>query len=260
MRVTHLVLPQPAATELVDEVTARQTMVDHGSIAAQRTHTERHVGQGYRGNRSPVIHRATGSAGHTVGMNFWYGANVADEAELRLCGDIAGKRVIELGIAATPNSIAAATAGAKAIALDPDPQAITALRAAAERHEVRIECHQGDLADLGFATSASVDLVIASHSLAGVDDLSRLLRQVHRVLKPGANFIVAMPHPVAAMFGPDHQLHYAYGATSLTFGGLLMTFERTNFHLDAVHELNDRRHRDAAYPSVVVMRAKKQGV
>lgn len=193
-------------------------------------------------------------------MNFWYGANVADEAELRLCGDIAGKRVIELGIAATPNSIAAATAGAKAIALDPDPQAITALRAAAERHEVRIECHQGDLADLGFATSASVDLVIASHSLAGVDDLSRLLRQVHRVLKPGANFIVAMPHPVAAMFGPDHQLHYAYGATSLTFGGLLMTFERTNFHLDAVHELNDRRHRDAAYPSVVVMRAKKQGV
>jgi Methyltransferase domain len=164
-------------------------------------------------------------------MNIWYGANVADEAELRLCGDIAGKRVIELGIAATPNSIAAATAGAKAIALDPDPQAITALRAAAERHEVRIECHQGDLADLGFATSASVDLVIASHSLAGIDDLSRL-----------------------------HQLHYAYGATSLTFGGLLMTFERTNFHLDAVHELNDRRHRDAAYPSVVVMRAKKQGV
>ena len=135
-------------------------------------------------------------------MSIWYGANVADEGELRLCGDVAGKRVIELGHRRHPElDRHGAAAGAKAIALDPDPQAIAALRAAAERHEVRVECHQGDLADLGFATSASVDLVVASHSLAGVDDLPRLLRQVHRVLKPGAAFVVAMPHPVAAMFG-----------------------------------------------------------
>ncbi len=133
-------------------------------------------------------------------MSIWYGANVSDESELRLCGDLAGKRVIELGIAPSPNSILMAQQGAKAIALDPDPQAIAALRSTAERHEVRVECHQGDLADLGFATSGSVDLVVASHSLTGVDDLPRLLRQVHRVLKPGTPFIVAMPHPVAAMF------------------------------------------------------------
>lgn len=193
-------------------------------------------------------------------MSIWYGANVADESELRLCGDVAGKRVIELGIAPSPNSILMAQMGAKAIALDPDPQAISALRAAAERHEVRVECHQGDLADLGFATSASVDLVLASHSLAGVDDLPRLLRQVHRVLKPGTPFVVAMPHPVAAMFGPDQQLQYAYGANSLSFAELYLAFDRSNFRLDMVFELNDRRRRDAATPSVLVLRARKQGV
>ena len=193
-------------------------------------------------------------------MTIWYGANVADESELRLCGDVAGKRVIELGIAPSPNSILMAQMGAKAIALDPDPQAISALRGAAERHEVRVECHQGDLADLGFATSGSVDLVLASHSLAGVDDLPRLLRQVHRVLKPGTPFVVAMPHPVAAMFGPDHQLQYAYGANSLTFAELYLAFDRSNFRLDMVFELNDRRRRDAAAPSVLVLRARKQGV
>lgn len=193
-------------------------------------------------------------------MSIWYGANVADESELRLCGDVAGKRVIELGIAPSPNSILMAQMGAKAIALDPDPQAISALRAAAERHEVRVECHQGDLADLGFATSGSVDLVLASHSLAGVDDLPRLLRQVHRVLKPGTPFVVAMPHPVAAMFGPDHQLQYAYGANSLSFAELYLAFDRSNFRLDMVFELNDRRRRDAAAPSVLVLRARKQGV
>jgi len=193
-------------------------------------------------------------------MSIWYGANVADESELRLCGDVAGKRVIELGIAPSPNSILMAQMGAKAIALDPDPQAITALRAAAERHEVRVECHQGDLADLGFATSGSVDLVLASHSLAGVDDLPRLLRQVHRVLKPGTPFVVAMPHPVAAMFGPDQQLQYAYGANSLSFAELYLAFDRSNFRLDMVFELNDRRRRDSAAPSVLVLRARKQGV
>lgn len=192
-------------------------------------------------------------------MSIWYGANVADETELRLCGDVAGKRVIELGIAAHPNSLALAAAGAKVIALDPDPQAIAALRAAADRREVRVECHQGDLADLGFATSASVELVLAAHSLARVDDLPRLLRQVHRVLRPGASFVVAIPHPVASMFGSDRSVHYAYGATSLTFSDLYMAFERSNFRLDVVQELNDRRVRDPITPSVLALRARKQG-
>ena len=155
-------------------------------------------------------------------MSIWYGANVADESELRLCGELAGKRVIELGVtgssgSVTPNSVTAALAGAKAMALDPNPQAIAAVRAAAERAEVTVQCYQGELADLGFATSASVDLVVAAHTLAGVDDLPRLLRQVHRVLKPGAPFVVAMRHPVAAMFGgQDRMATAAYGANSKT--------------------------------------------
>ena len=135
-----------------------------------------------------------------------------------------------------------------------------ALRAAAERSEVRVECHQGDLADLGFATSASVDLVVASHTLNASDDLPRLLRQVHRVLKPGAPFVVATTHPVAVMFEQERTAThiYAHGVTS--FGDLYMAFERSNFHLDMVCELNDRRVRDPLCPSVLVVRARKQGV
>jgi len=197
-------------------------------------------------------------------MSIWYGANVADETELRLCGDLAGKRVIELGIAATPssttpNAVAFALAGAKSIALDPQAASIASLRAAADQHEVKVECHHADLADLGFATSGSVDLVVASHTLAGIDDLPRLLRQVHRVLKVGASFVVAAPHPVAAMFGTDHTAQYAYGATTPTIGDLYMAFERSNFHLDVIHELNDRRTREPVAPSVLVVRARKQG-
>jgi len=194
-------------------------------------------------------------------MTIWYGDHVADDSELRLCGDMAGKRVIELGIGPTPNAIAMASAGAKAIALDQSAKKIAALRAAAARADVHVECHEGEPADLGFAPSASVDLVVASHSLHEVDDLPRLLRQVHRVLKPGASFVVAITHPVAAMFDAnDPTPRRAYGAGSVSLSELYMAFERSNFHLDALHELSDRRSRDALVPSVLVVRARKLGV
>jgi len=193
-------------------------------------------------------------------MNIWYGDNVADDAELRLCGDLAGKRVLELGVASTSNAITAAIAGAKAIALDPSAERIARLRSAAEAAEVKVECHHGELADLGMATSGSIDLVVAAHSLANVDDLPRLLRQVHRVLKPSGPFVVAMHHPVAAMFdGTDPVARRAYGAEGITFSELYMSFERTNFHLNAIYELTARHVRDALAPSVLVLRARKQG-
>jgi ubiquinone/menaquinone biosynthesis C-methylase UbiE len=193
-------------------------------------------------------------------MNIWYGDNVADDGELRLCGDIAGKRVLELGVASTSNAITAAAAGAKAIALDPSSERIARLRAAAEAAEVKVECHNGELADLGMATSGSIDLVIAAHSLASVDDLPRLLRQVHRVLKLSGPFVVAMHHPVAAMFdGSDSTARRAYGTEAISFSELYMAFERTNFHLDAMYELTARHVRDALTPSVLVVRARKQG-
>lgn len=207
-----------------------------------------------------MIRVGQGVARHNGAMSIWYGAHVADDSELRLCGEVAGRRVVELGIAKVPNSIAMARAGAKAIAVSPDTEAIASLRAAAERAEVRVECHDGDLADLGFATSGSVDLVVASHSLAGVDDLPRVLRQVHRILKPGAGFVVALVHPVAAMFTVDHCAQYAYGANGPTFADLHMSFERSNFHIDQMIELHDHRVRDPLTPSVLVMRARKQGV
>lgn len=193
-------------------------------------------------------------------MNISYGSNVADDSELRLCGDIAGKRVIELGASVPPNSVAMALAGAKAIVIDPDPRAIAEVRAAAEEADVRVECHHADLADLGFATSASVDLVLAAHSLGSVDDLPRLLRQVHRVLKPGSSFIIATTHPVAVMFTSDRTANHVYAHGVHSFGELYMAFERANFHFDTVMELNDHRVPDPLCPSVLVIRARKLGV
>ena len=191
-------------------------------------------------------------------MTISYGPNVANDAELRLCGDLGGRRAVELGIAEPSNAVTMALAGAKTIAIDPDAQRIAAVRADAQRHDVRIECHTTQLADLGEVASASVDVVLAVHAFPRVDDLPRLLRQVHRVLKPGASFVVANPHPVGAMFADDDATPTAYGAGQPTMSALYMMFERSNFHIDVMHELSTTR--SATAPTTLVWRARKQGL
>lgn len=196
----------------------------------------------------------------------WFGQGVADDGELRLCGDVQGKRALELGIAptpatATPNAVTLALAGAKVIVVDPSAEHIGELRHQAEAAEVRVECHTGELADLGFVTSGSVDLVVGSHTLDDIDDLPRLVRQIHRVLRPSAHFVVALTHPVAAMFDDGSaEPARAYGRGSRSFGELYMTFERSNFRIDVMHELPLVGARDPRTPAVLVIRARKEGV
>lgn len=197
-----------------------------------------------------------------------YGSSVADESELRLIGDVAGKRVVELGISAPSNAVALASAGARALAVDPSSDRIALLRRQAEAAEVTVQCHQAEVADLGFVTSASIDLVVASHTLSEVDDLARLLRQIHRVLKPEAPFVMAGPHPVAAMLTAANSqatlqptVQHPYGSSpARSISDIFMALQRTNFRIDVMHELMPLNSRNALAPLVLVIRARKLGV
>lgn len=202
--------------------------------------------------------------GHTgaVALHLSYGPNVPHDGELRLCGDVSAKRVIELGIAPEVNALALARAGAKAIAVDQDPARISAGRAAAEAEGVRVEFHLGELGDLGFATSASVDLVVAAGTLHHIEDLSRVLRQVHRVLRPEAPFVVTLPHPILAMVdGEQTTLLRPYGhGASRTVSDLFTALCRANFRVDVMQELFPVGRLDAMVPELLVLRARKLGV
>jgi SAM-dependent methyltransferase len=199
---------------------------------------------------------------HVVLRPITYGADVSDDAELRLCGDLVGKRALELGISSGLNAVALAERGAKAIAVDPDAARIAHERQEADAAGVRVEFHHGDVADLGFATSASVDLVVAAGTLADVDDLPRVLRQVHRVLKPEHPLVLGVPHPVAAMLdGAEVVVRREYGAPpTRSIAALFMALHRANFRVDNVHELFPSTPAHPLVPTVLVMRARKLGV
>ena len=189
-----------------------------------------------------------------------FGRDVPDDRELRLCGDISdGKRAIELGVSRDENSIAFALAGAKAIAVDPSPDAIAAIRSAAAKAEVSVECHVSDLADLGFATSGSASLVLADHTLADVDDLGRLLRQVHRVLRASHPFVISVPHPFAGVHTSDQygsKVH-PYGTVGRTIGDWFIHLSRANFRVDQILELGVSDI--TPVPTTLILRARKEG-
>ena len=189
-----------------------------------------------------------------------FGHDVATDAELRLCGDIGdGKRALELGISREQNALAFAAAGARSIAVEPDADKIDAVRAAAAEAEVTVQGIVSELADLGAISSASLDLVVANRTLTDVDDLGRLLRQVHRVMRSGRPFVITVPHPFAGVYTTDElgsKVH-PYGSGSRTIGDWFIHLIRANFRVDQILELGVSDI--SPVPTTLILRAVKEG-
>ncbi len=192
----------------------------------------------------------TGHTGRVV-ADITYGHGIPTEHELRLCGDLSGgKRALELGVSEWFNSIAFARVGAKSIAVDPDRDRIAEMRTRADAAEVSVQCHATDLADLGEITSGTCQVVVAAHTIGHVDDLSRLLRQVHRVLEPSMPFVISLDHPFALVSD-----QHPYGTGERSIGSWFTALSRANFRVDQIRELGAAGNA----PSTLIMRARKEG-
>ena len=101
----------------------------------------------------------------------------------------------------------------------------------ASEEEVRVELRSGDLADLAFLRADSIDLVFSAYAFGYVEDLNRVFRQVHRVLKVGAPLVFSLPHPAYDMIDDDADrprscpplLLRPLGRSTSTWGGVNFT-------------------------------------
>lgn len=221
-------------------------------------------------------------AGPDEPVHVRYGPEIATETDLRLLGSVADKRVLELGCGTGRCSVAFATQGAHAIAIDFSPESLGAAKRLAERDGVKVELHEGDLADLAFVRADSVDLVFSAYALSLVDDINRVFRQVHRVLKEGAPFVFSVMHPASAMLdeNPDQApiIQRSYFDTSRvdlgsdrppfaihvhTISDLFSGLSRANFRVDLLLEPEPQRPRSARspwLPPTLLVRARKEGL
>ena len=199
------------------------------------------------------MHTRVVRSGHTgaVVANISYGDGIPTDGELRLSGDVSGgKRAVELGVSDWFNAVEFAQAGAKAIAVDPDADKIAEMRSRADAAEVSVQCHTTDLADLGEITSGTVEVVVASHTIEKVDDLSRLLRQVHRILIPSMPFLISVTHPFAVVTD-----NAPYGSTARSIEDWFTSLNRSNFRVDQLREVGTTGN----VPSTLILRARKEG-
>ncbi len=218
-----------------------------------------------------------------------FGPDLDHEQLNRLIGSVEGRRVLDLGCGTGAAAIALARRGARVIAVESSTARLAQARAAAERAEVRIEFHHSDLADLAFLRADAVDLVVSVYALAGVQDLSRVVRQVHRVLTPESPLLLSLPHPFATMLEDDDTeqqpptlTRTAWSAAPVawragadegvvhphSFSELFTTLTRASFRVDTVLEPpaepgGSSLHRSSLsewVPETLVVRARKLGI
>lgn len=219
-----------------------------------------------------------------------FGPDLDDESIGRLIGAVGplhGRRVLDLGCGSGAAAVALARQGARVIAVESSTTRLSQARHAAEVAEVKIEFHHSDLADLAFLRANSVELVVAVYSLGAVQDLGRVFRQLHRIMKSGAALVMSLPHPMSLMLELDadeqstpyltrtawSEVPTAWrsggdeGVTHLhQIGDVFTTLLRSNFRVDAVVEprvtepssIHSSPMADWV-PQTLVLRARKDG-
>jgi SAM-dependent methyltransferase len=129
------------------------------------------------------------------------------EADAALLGDVAGRRVLEIGCGAAACSRWLAAQGAIVVATDLSAGMLRHASAAADRSGVRVPLAQCDATALPFADGAFDIVCTAFGAVPFVVDSARLMREVYRVLRPGGRWAFSVTHPMRWIFlddpGPD---------------------------------------------------------
>jgi SAM-dependent methyltransferase len=124
------------------------------------------------------------------------------EAEAGLLGDVAGRRVVEIGCGSAPCARWLARQGADVVALDISGGMLVRAAELNRATGIPVPLLQADAGALPLA-DASADVVCSAYGgLPFVADAGAVLSEVTRVLRPGGRFVASVNHPMRWPF-PD---------------------------------------------------------
>lgn len=114
-----------------------------------------------------------------------------------LCGDVAGKDVLDLGCGEGYCARELAERGARSIlGVELSEQMVQLARAEESQLGQGLQFRQGDIAAL-LEADASFDLVLGVfvYNYLTLEQMRASFAEVHRVLRPGGHFVFSVPHP-----------------------------------------------------------------
>ena len=134
---------------------------------------------------------------------FVWGPEGLTEAAAHLLGDVAGRRVLEVGAGAGQCSRWLLGSGSDPVALDVSAVMLARGRELGQAVGLEVPLVQADAAALPFADE-SFDLACSAYGgVPFVADSAAVMREVARVLRPGGRWVFSVSHPVRWCFPDD---------------------------------------------------------
>lgn len=135
---------------------------------------------------------------------FIAGRTSLNEPEMKLLGNIEGKKILHLQCHFGQDSISLARMGAEVTAVDLSDKAITEARILANKCGVEVNFIESDVYNLPKVLEDKFDIVFTSYGTIGwLPDLEKWAKVISHFLKSGGKFVFAEFHPVVWMFDDD---------------------------------------------------------
>jgi len=124
-----------------------------------------------------------------------YGLYSPNENELRLLGNVKGKKILEIGCGGGQCSIAFVKQGAKCVGIDISEEQLKHAKNLAKKNNVKVKFILGDFQNLSLIKSNTQDIVFSAFALQYSPNLYKVFKQVHRILRKNGLFIFSFDHP-----------------------------------------------------------------
>ena len=126
-----------------------------------------------------------------------WGHRVAPERELRVLGDVRGKRALVLGCGGGQDVIALARLGASHVTgVDFSKTQLAHAKENLARANVEARLIEASVTDLSMLADESFDLVVSVHAMSYVERAEACFAEARRVLAPGGVFAFSTQHPI----------------------------------------------------------------
>ncbi|MEJ3744683.1 class I SAM-dependent methyltransferase [Actinomycetes bacterium KLBMP 9797] len=125
------------------------------------------------------------------------------EADARLLGPLAGRRVLEVGCGAAATTRWLADQGARPVGIDLSAGMLRHAAVGAEKSGVRVPLAQADALALPFPDGVFDIACTAFGAIPFVADSAAAMREVARVLRPGGRWVFSVTHPMRWIFLDD---------------------------------------------------------
>jgi ubiquinone/menaquinone biosynthesis C-methylase UbiE len=126
--------------------------------------------------------------------DLWHRALI-DPTLLRVVGDVAEQRVLDLACGNGYLSRRFARMGAEVTGVDASSHIIERARRRESQEPLGITYHVADAARLEMLDDSTFDLVVCNMALMDIEDATGAIREVSRVLRPKGRFVASLPHP-----------------------------------------------------------------